>query len=113
MILDSEEAEDITDGKEYDIFEAFAEHDEFIVRGKYLIPKYIIETATTPLILMLITEEVFGAQRVRIIVMCDDGIKLNIASTNNNTPPDIKIYKDEELWQKDLELLASILYEEK
>ena len=113
-ILSSKEAYDLSESNDFNIYDSLVEEDEIFVTGKNLFPKYIIETLSRPFILMMDLLGPHSEKRIRIIIMCEGEIKLNIMSSNsNNQSPVIKTFKDEDDWQKDLEMLAWYLLEQK
>ena len=110
-IIKSKEASELQD---FDIYDSLIEEDEIFVGGKSFFPECVIETVSTPLILMMDIIGPHRERRIRIIVMCEGEIKMNIMSAdNNNTRSVIKIFKDEEDWEQDIEMLAWYLTEQK
>lgn len=67
---------------------------------------------------MILMMDILGPhreKRMRIIVMCNGEIKMNIMSVDNKnaTPSVVKAFKDEEDWQNDIDMLAWYLTEQK
>lgn len=114
-------SEDTCELKDSDIYDSLVEENEIFVGGKSFFSEFVFETLSRPLILMLDilcprsenwTRDCTRVRGVRIIVMCNGEIKMNIMSANKaNTSSVIKTFKDEEDWQTDLDMLAWYLTE--
>lgn len=109
-IFSSTEVDDRFDTENDDIYDSLAEDDACFIGGKSYFSKFI-ETVTRPLILMMYILRPHSERRVRIIIMCEGDIKLNIMFAERKKLPIVKIFKDEDDWQKDIEMIAWFLTE--